>query len=458
MRRYPLARAASLDRRPRGVTRTRAVRALRHPGNWVQLAKFCVVGASGYLVNLAVYALLLEVADLHYLAAGACSFVVAAANNYYWNRHWTFRRQRGAPLLPGDPLPDRLPGRAGREPRDPPPARRRRPGQDPGPGDRDPARDAAELRRQQALVLSALALRARAFTETPVSPWPLPLVSRSAPPELRPGQARAPRQADSHWRRSLRSADAAGRARRARRQRRRDRPGCGRRRRPAVVHGHARARAVPFDAEAGEADAHASRARSRASSPPGKVHDWVGRYPKSSLVTEGDFDDLTRAWTVMVWSGPGGRDRDGPRRRPHGRGHRGDGRGRRWRGRWPGASTGAFGGKEINSWPVWLALQPRLPRRTRRPAAAASRCATSTCSRCSRSPSRSGSSTTAWIFTQRAARLPGLVYLIVRAHLDRMPRPDAARVDARLARLAARRRDRVHARVPDRPQPLATRT
>lgn len=79
----------------RGVMVTRAARALRHPANWVQLAKFCVVGASGYLVNLAVYSLLLKGAGLHYLAAGACSFVVAAASNYFWNRHWTFRRQRG---------------------------------------------------------------------------------------------------------------------------------------------------------------------------------------------------------------------------------------------------------------------------------------------------------------------------------------------------------------------------
>lgn len=74
---------------------SRALRALRHPGNWLQLAKFSVVGLSGYLVNLAVYGLLLRGAGFHYLAAGACSFVVAAANNYYWNRHWTFRRQRG---------------------------------------------------------------------------------------------------------------------------------------------------------------------------------------------------------------------------------------------------------------------------------------------------------------------------------------------------------------------------
>ena len=71
------------------------VRALRAPHNWVQLAKFCVVGASGYLINLAVYAVLLNWANLHYLAAAFFSFLVAVANNYWWNRHWTFRGQRG---------------------------------------------------------------------------------------------------------------------------------------------------------------------------------------------------------------------------------------------------------------------------------------------------------------------------------------------------------------------------
>jgi dolichol-phosphate mannosyltransferase len=61
----------------------------------MELLKFSVVGASGYLVNLAVYGVLLRGAGLHYLAAGACSFVVAAANNYWWNRHWTFVHQKG---------------------------------------------------------------------------------------------------------------------------------------------------------------------------------------------------------------------------------------------------------------------------------------------------------------------------------------------------------------------------
>jgi dolichol-phosphate mannosyltransferase len=74
--------------------RARAGHALRRPHNWVQLAKFCTVGASGYLVNLGVYWLLLQ-AGLHYLPAAVGSFLVAVTNNYTWNRLWTFRGSRG---------------------------------------------------------------------------------------------------------------------------------------------------------------------------------------------------------------------------------------------------------------------------------------------------------------------------------------------------------------------------
>jgi putative flippase GtrA len=79
----------------------RAVQALRKPANWIQLGKFGCVGASGYIVNLAVYTLLLKKADLHYLAAATGSFLVAASWNYWWNRHWTFREQRGSFALQG---------------------------------------------------------------------------------------------------------------------------------------------------------------------------------------------------------------------------------------------------------------------------------------------------------------------------------------------------------------------
>jgi putative flippase GtrA len=78
-----------------GFADSRAGQALRRPHNWVQLAKFCTVGASGYAVNLAVYATLLKLADAHYLAAAVGSFLVAVSNNYLWNRVWTFRHQRG---------------------------------------------------------------------------------------------------------------------------------------------------------------------------------------------------------------------------------------------------------------------------------------------------------------------------------------------------------------------------
>jgi putative flippase GtrA len=75
--------------------RERARAALRARHNWVQLAKFCVVGASGYAVNLLVYSLLLNGAHAHYRIAATGSFLVAASSNYTLNRHWTFRAQRG---------------------------------------------------------------------------------------------------------------------------------------------------------------------------------------------------------------------------------------------------------------------------------------------------------------------------------------------------------------------------
>jgi putative flippase GtrA len=64
---------------------------MRRPHNWLQLVKFCAVGGSGYVVNLCVFALCVGVLDLHHLPAAAAAFVVAVLNNFWWNRHWTFR-------------------------------------------------------------------------------------------------------------------------------------------------------------------------------------------------------------------------------------------------------------------------------------------------------------------------------------------------------------------------------
>jgi dolichol-phosphate mannosyltransferase len=83
------------------VTRGRVDAALRRRANWEELVKFCVVGASGYVVNLAVYTLLLKAAGFHYVPAAIGSFLVAVTNNYLWNRTWTFRHQRGHLVLQG---------------------------------------------------------------------------------------------------------------------------------------------------------------------------------------------------------------------------------------------------------------------------------------------------------------------------------------------------------------------
>jgi putative flippase GtrA len=68
---------------------------LRRPHNWVQLIKFCAVGGSGYVVNLTVFALCFEVLGLHHLLAATAAFLVAVTNNFWWNRHWTFRARGG---------------------------------------------------------------------------------------------------------------------------------------------------------------------------------------------------------------------------------------------------------------------------------------------------------------------------------------------------------------------------
>ncbi len=86
-----------------------------------------------------------------------------------------------------------------------------------------------------------------------------------------------------------------------------------------------------------------------------KVRDWVGRYPKKSLVTQATYDEKYRDWDVKVWSGPAGEIASG----------RVDDLGAVVTEAWTGpqvawrmarGGSGAFGGKKINSLTVWLAL------------------------------------------------------------------------------------------------------
>jgi putative flippase GtrA len=78
-----------------GQTVKRVGRGTLKPGNWVQLFQFGVVGASGYVVNLAVFALMVGPLDLHYIPAAIVAFCVAVTNNFWWNRHWTFDAGHG---------------------------------------------------------------------------------------------------------------------------------------------------------------------------------------------------------------------------------------------------------------------------------------------------------------------------------------------------------------------------
>jgi putative flippase GtrA len=56
----------------------------------VPARSFATVGLSGYIVNLAVFAVCSRTLCLHHLAAATAASVAAANNNFVWNRRWTF--------------------------------------------------------------------------------------------------------------------------------------------------------------------------------------------------------------------------------------------------------------------------------------------------------------------------------------------------------------------------------
>ena len=84
-----------------------------------------------------------------------------------------------------------------------------------------------------------------------------------------------------------------------------------------------------------------------------KVKDWLGRYPKKSLVTQVTYDKAWKAWDIKVWSGPAGQIAAGRvddlSAKPEA-----------WTGpqvAWAmarGGKHGVFGGRILNSYPVWL--------------------------------------------------------------------------------------------------------
>ena len=68
---------------------------VRRPANWLELIRFALVGTSGYFVNLLVFSTLVHAAGTNHRVAATGAFAVALANNFLWNRHWTFRARDG---------------------------------------------------------------------------------------------------------------------------------------------------------------------------------------------------------------------------------------------------------------------------------------------------------------------------------------------------------------------------
>jgi putative flippase GtrA len=63
---------------------------MRQLHNWLQLARYCVVGCLGYALNVSVFALCVEGLGIHHVIAATIAFVFAVTNNFLWNRRWTF--------------------------------------------------------------------------------------------------------------------------------------------------------------------------------------------------------------------------------------------------------------------------------------------------------------------------------------------------------------------------------
>ncbi len=74
---------------------------LRVPANWLQLLRFAVVGGSGFVVNLAVFALVHGVLEAGYTVAAVVAWTIAVCNNFLLNRRWTFRARDGRVTFQG---------------------------------------------------------------------------------------------------------------------------------------------------------------------------------------------------------------------------------------------------------------------------------------------------------------------------------------------------------------------
>lgn len=89
------ARPGSAVKRDELRPHMRLLHGMRRPANWLQLIRFGIVGGTGFVVNLGVYALCVHAMGVPYQIAAVLSWLIAVLNNFVLNRHWTFDASEG---------------------------------------------------------------------------------------------------------------------------------------------------------------------------------------------------------------------------------------------------------------------------------------------------------------------------------------------------------------------------
>ena len=93
---------AELPSRPQPRARhgvhVRVRHGMRQGHNWLQLGRFGAVGATGYFVNLAVFAACVHLLGIDYHLSAVIAWAVSVLNNFVLNRHWTFDAREQHPV------------------------------------------------------------------------------------------------------------------------------------------------------------------------------------------------------------------------------------------------------------------------------------------------------------------------------------------------------------------------
>jgi putative flippase GtrA len=89
------ASARAMDRARLAYRRT--MFEVRHPENHKQAVRFLCVGASGYVINLVSFTICLHMLGLSSPVSFVAAFLIGSTNNFFWNRHWTFKAHEQDP-------------------------------------------------------------------------------------------------------------------------------------------------------------------------------------------------------------------------------------------------------------------------------------------------------------------------------------------------------------------------